>query len=71
PVSIFDDESLVVDLTEDDDAVNGMRKDTPPRHMRTPSATRTPQQYKHHAEAMRKKFPEGWNPPRKLSREAM
>ncbi|RPD56037.1 hypothetical protein L227DRAFT_603276 [Lentinus tigrinus ALCF2SS1-6] len=31
----------------------------------------TPQEYRAHRETMKKKFPEGWAPPRKLSREAM
>ncbi|KZS96339.1 hypothetical protein SISNIDRAFT_400471, partial [Sistotremastrum niveocremeum HHB9708] len=28
-------------------------------------------QYVKHREAMKKRFPDGWNPPKKLSREAM
>ncbi|KIP12108.1 hypothetical protein PHLGIDRAFT_82293, partial [Phlebiopsis gigantea 11061_1 CR5-6] len=31
----------------------------------------TPIQYKAHRDAMKKNFPEGWAPPRKLSRQAM
>ncbi|GJE96551.1 hypothetical protein PsYK624_127480 [Phanerochaete sordida] len=31
----------------------------------------TPQQFRAHRETMKKDFPEGWLPPRKLSREAM
>lgn len=31
----------------------------------------TPQPYAAHRETMKKKFPEGWSPPRKISREAM
>ena len=31
----------------------------------------TPSQFKAHREAMKKNFPEGWAPPRKLSRQAM
>ncbi|TFK89044.1 hypothetical protein K466DRAFT_546052 [Polyporus arcularius HHB13444] len=38
---------------------------------KTAEKTPTPQEYRAHRETMKKKFPEGWAPPRKLSREAM
>ena len=38
---------------------------------RKPERTPTPQEHLAHRETMRKKFPEGWAPPRKVSREAM
>ncbi|KAL1949232.1 hypothetical protein VTO73DRAFT_11038 [Trametes versicolor] len=36
-----------------------------------PEHKRTPQEYAAHRETMKRKFPEGWAPPRKVSREAM
>ncbi|KAI0366809.1 hypothetical protein BV20DRAFT_1055302 [Pilatotrama ljubarskyi] len=36
-----------------------------------PERTPTPQEYAAHRETMKRKFPEGWSPPRKISREAM
>ncbi|KAK7462856.1 Required for respiratory growth protein 9 mitochondrial [Stygiomarasmius scandens] len=70
--SIFDDDSPV-DLSEDDDAVNGVRSSRSGKtsFRRKPSKEPTPQQFKAHRTAMQKEFPQGWNPPRKLSREAM
>ncbi|KAH7345031.1 hypothetical protein B0J17DRAFT_638064 [Rhizoctonia solani] len=41
----------------------------PPRAESRPAPT--PAQYKLHKERMKKKFPEGWAPPRTISREAM
>ncbi|KAI0631075.1 hypothetical protein C8Q77DRAFT_182090 [Trametes polyzona] len=37
----------------------------------TPERKPTPQEYRAHRETMKRKFPEGWAPPRKISREAM
>ncbi|KAG6831706.1 hypothetical protein H0H87_004362 [Tephrocybe sp. NHM501043] len=71
PRSILDDDDVPVDLSEDEDAVNGVRPNTPPLHMRTPSKKATPEEFKIHREAIKKNFPGGWAPPRKLSREAM
>ncbi|KAI0326135.1 hypothetical protein GY45DRAFT_149923 [Cubamyces sp. BRFM 1775] len=36
-----------------------------------PELKPTPQEYAAHRQAMKRKFPEGWAPPRKISREAM
>jgi len=71
PKSILEDDDAVIDLSEDSDAVNGANPNTPPLHLRHPSGKKTPHEYKKHRETMRKAFPEGWLPPRKLSREAM
>ncbi|KAI0349701.1 hypothetical protein OH77DRAFT_1414552 [Trametes cingulata] len=40
-------------------------------HPIKPERTPTPQEYAAHRETMKRKFPEGWSPPRKISREAM
>lgn len=71
PQSILDDSDDPVDLSEDSDIVNGARPDTPPSHRRIPPQKPTPTEYAKHHDAMKKEFPQGWNPPRKLSREAM
>ncbi|GLB42332.1 putative neugrin [Lyophyllum shimeji] len=71
PQSILDDDDTPVDLTEDDEIVNGARPTTPPLHLRRPPAKPTPSEYKAHRAVMKKDFPHGWAPPRKLSREAM
>lgn len=71
PKSILNDDSIPVDLSEDNDAVNGVRPNTPPRHLRRPPAKPTPNEWKSHRVALKSTFPEGWSPPRKLSREAM
>ncbi|KAG5351372.1 Putative neugrin-like protein [Termitomyces sp. J132] len=71
PRSILDDNDTPVDLSEDDDAVNGVRPNTPPLHLRQPPKKPTPHEYKVHREVIKKNFPAGWNPPHKVSREAM
>lgn len=71
PQAILDDDDTPVDLTEDDEIVNGARPNTPPLHLRRPPAKPTPPEFKAHRAVMKKDFPSGWAPPRKLSREAM
>ena len=71
PRSILEDDNAVIDLSEDNEVVNGVNPDTPPPHLRRPSQKPTPSEHKAHRETMRKEFPQGWAPPRKLSREAM
>ncbi|KAL0579347.1 Required for respiratory growth protein 9 mitochondrial [Marasmius crinis-equi] len=71
PRSILDDDDSPVDLSEDNDVVNRTRKNPTPLHRRKPPKTPTRPEYKAHREYMKRKFPEGWNPPKKLSREAM
>jgi len=71
PRSILEDDDAVIDLSEDNEVVNGANSNTPPPHLRQPSGKPTPLEYKMHRETIRKEFPEGWAPPRKLSREAM
>ena len=71
PRSILEDDDAVIDLSEDNEIVNGANPNTPPPHRRRLSGKPTPPQHKAHRETMRKAFPEGWAPPRKLSREAM
>lgn len=68
--SIFDDDRQI-DLSEDNDAVNGVRPGTAPVHRRRPPKQSTPSEYARHRQTMKQSFPDGWNPPRKLSREAM
>ncbi|KAK2464565.1 hypothetical protein APHAL10511_003423 [Amanita phalloides] len=70
PKSLLDDDAQV-DLTEDNDIVNGARVDAPPPHDRKPPLSPTPYEYKTHRETLQKRFPAGWSPPKKLSREAM
>lgn len=71
PKPILDDDDAPVDLSEDIDAVNGVQPNSTPLHLRSPSCKPTPVEIKAHRKAMKKAFPEGWSPPRKLSREAM
>ncbi|KAG6811404.1 hypothetical protein H0H92_007597 [Tricholoma furcatifolium] len=71
PRSLLDDSNEPVDLSEDDDAVNGVRPNTPPLHLRRPPTKPTALEHKAHKETIKKNFPTGWAPPRKLSREAM
>ena len=71
PRSILEDDEAPVDLSEDNEAVNGQRPNTPPSHLRSPPEKPTPHEFKAHQQSMRKAFPDGWAPPRKLSREAM
>ena len=71
PKSILEDDDAVIDLSEDNEIVNGANPNRPPPHLRRQSGKPTPLQHKAHRETMRKSFPEGWAPPRKLSREAM
>jgi len=51
-------------LQERDATTNSSQKFNEPREP-------TPNSVRKHAEAMKKAFPEGWQPPRKLSRDAM
>ncbi|KAJ7927474.1 hypothetical protein B0H13DRAFT_1970536, partial [Mycena leptocephala] len=66
--AILDDDSAPVDLSEDNDAVDGRRPATP---RRAPSLQPTPAAWQTHRAALKSAFPGGWDPPRKLSREAM
>jgi hypothetical protein len=60
-----------LDLSEDNEIVNGARPGTPPPHERTPPESPTPYEHKAHRETLQKLFPAGWSPPKKLSRQAM
>lgn len=71
PRSILEDDDTPVDLSEDNEIVNGARPNTPPLHLRRPPDKPTPHEYEEHRVTMRRDFPDGWSPPRKLSREAM
>ncbi|KAF9051578.1 hypothetical protein BJ165DRAFT_1413638 [Panaeolus papilionaceus] len=71
PRSILDDDDTPVDLSEDNDAVDGRFRNGLPVHDRQPSGKPTPHEYKAYRETIKKQFPTGWAPPRKLSREAM
>lgn len=71
PRSILEDDDTIIDLSEDNEAVNGARPNTPPIHARSPPKKDTPVDWVAHRTVLKKKFPGGWAPPRKLSREAM
>ncbi|KAF8629744.1 hypothetical protein AX15_003302 [Amanita polypyramis BW_CC] len=71
PKSILEDDDAHVDLSEDNDIVNGVQPDALPPHLRGPPKESTPHEHKAHRDALRKQFPNGWLPPKKLSREAM
>ncbi|KAF5310519.1 hypothetical protein D9619_008014 [Psilocybe cf. subviscida] len=71
PKSILEDDDAVIDLSEDNATVDGARPGTPPVHLRAPTGKPTPHEYRAHRDTIRKAFPEGWSPPKKLSREAM
>jgi hypothetical protein len=71
PQAILEDDDAPVDLSEDNEIVNGARPKTPLPHLRRPPDKPTPHEYKVHRATMQKNFPDGWSPPRRLSREAM
>ncbi|KAF9010182.1 hypothetical protein BDQ17DRAFT_1299864 [Cyathus striatus] len=71
PRSILEDDTVNVDLSEDNDLVNGLNPNTPPSHLRRPPDKPTPQEWRAHRQTIKKEFPDGWSPPHKLSREAM
>ncbi|EAU89365.1 hypothetical protein CC1G_11061 [Coprinopsis cinerea okayama7 len=71
PKSLFDDDDTPIDLSEDEDLVNGARPGTPPLHARKPPSTSTPAEWRAHREAIKKRYPNGWAPTHKISREAM
>lgn len=59
-------------LVQDGPAALDLTEDEPPARRRTRSETpETPQEWRTHRQRMKEIFPEGWNPTRKLSREAM
>ncbi|KAF8637848.1 hypothetical protein AX17_002474 [Amanita inopinata Kibby_2008] len=66
-----DDSDAKIDLSEDSELVNGAHPDGPLPHQRTPPEIPTPHQFKEHRKTLQKRFPDGWSPPKKLSREAM
>lgn len=59
---LFDNDAPALDLTEDEPP-------SPPK--KRPAAAPTPEQWRRHRETIKKAFPDGWNPTRKLSRDAM
>ncbi|KZT25712.1 hypothetical protein NEOLEDRAFT_1042572, partial [Neolentinus lepideus HHB14362 ss-1] len=59
-----------VPLEEDDPSETRSRKILPRNSLR-PARRPTPAQWAKHRTVLRESFPEGWAPPRKLSREAM
>ncbi|KAI6127544.1 hypothetical protein EDD17DRAFT_614292 [Pisolithus thermaeus] len=62
PRALVQEGTTALDLTEDE----------PPVRRRARSDTsETPQEWRSHRERMKEMFPDGWNPTRKLSREAM
>ncbi|KAJ8515018.1 hypothetical protein ONZ45_g7505 [Pleurotus djamor] len=71
PQSILADDDTPVDLSEDNDAANGANPDKVPLHKRRPPREPTPPEFQAHRRVLKESFPQGWQPPRKLSREAM
>ncbi|KXN82199.1 Required for respiratory growth protein 9, mitochondrial [Leucoagaricus sp. SymC.cos] len=78
PRSILNDDSTPLppslslsEADELDDADYRRNPNTPPLHLRKPPTSPTPTEWKAHRLALKKSFPTGWSPPRKLSREAM
>ena len=70
PKSILEDDDAPVDLSEDNDAVTGAQSSSMTLSpYKNCSCKPTPLEVARHREAIRKSFPEGWSPPRKLSRE--
>ncbi|KAH8829392.1 hypothetical protein DL96DRAFT_1597946, partial [Flagelloscypha sp. PMI_526] len=68
---IFDDDRPS-DLSEDNELVDSFaRPGTPPIHARKPPKGPLAEPIRAYKSSLKNKFPEGWNPPRKLSREAM
>jgi hypothetical protein len=68
PPSLLDDGSI--DLTEEITERRGRSKSLP-LHRNGPPKRRTPREHAAHRTTIKKAFPEGWSPPRKLSRAAM
>lgn len=63
PLSLTEDvEGKTLDLSEDD---------PPPRRRKHAPVEDTPEEWRRHRLAIKEAFPQGWSPPRKLSREAM
>ncbi|KAG6335445.1 hypothetical protein ID866_3644 [Astraeus odoratus] len=59
-------------LVQEDTPAFDLREDEPPPRRRTrPDTAETPEQWQRHRERIKEKFPDGWNPKHKLSREAM
>ncbi|KAJ7598871.1 hypothetical protein C8J56DRAFT_915221 [Mycena floridula] len=65
PKSILDDHDTPVDFSENSSAVNAALE--PRGAPKVP----TPYQFSQHQRKMKRDFPSGWNPPKKLSHEAM
>lgn len=59
---LFDSDAPALDLSEDEPP-------SPPQER--PTAPPTPEEWRRHREQIKKMFPDGWNPTRKLSRDAM
>ncbi|KAL5522981.1 RRG9 [Sanghuangporus sanghuang] len=62
-----DPRKILLELPEKPVDIGAMKKKTHDRRQ----DRRTPAEFLRHRQTMKKRFPEGWNPPRKLSREAM
>jgi hypothetical protein len=63
PLSLAGDaEGQTLDLSEDE---------PPPRRRKHAPVENTPEEWRRHRLAIKEAFPQGWSPPRKLSREAM
>ncbi|KAJ7741418.1 hypothetical protein DFH07DRAFT_751137 [Mycena maculata] len=77
--SILEDDDAPVDLSEDNDLVNNprLRATSPPAFTPSPTTRHpprppsTPAEWNAHRKALKAAYPAGWNPPKKLSRDAM
>ncbi|GBE88743.1 hypothetical protein BKA93DRAFT_729375 [Sparassis latifolia] len=58
-------------LVHDPDAADSSAVHTPPPRRKKHAQGPTPEEFSAHRAAMKQAFPEGWAPPRKLSRDAM
>lgn len=59
---LLDSDAPSLDLSEDD---------PPPPPKKRPVAAPTPEEWRRHREKIKEVFPDGWNPTRKVSRDAM
>lgn len=68
PQSLAQDDTNELDVEDEAEEGSTLQK---PLFRRKPSKVPTPHEFATHRTTLKKAFPEGWLPPRKLSREAM
>ncbi|KAI0942179.1 hypothetical protein AcW1_009518 [Taiwanofungus camphoratus] len=69
PQSLIQDEHEQLSAEDDAEEQQVYARPSPIRHK--PSKIPTPREFVTYRDTLKKAFPEGWSPPRKLSREAM